>query len=522
MNPIKEYSTKLIYFFTFVLACIFMLTNAFTIPIWYDEAITLLQLAGHGSYEWPLGLRTVQEQQQVYASASDWAILVQHIYHHDVHPPLYYLFSLLSVKLLGLNLIYIRLISCISILISGAIIIKCFQKEKLIIPICVVFLFFGSPAIQWASINARDYALTILFVTLAFYSSLICVDSLKNHQVKKSEIHLCLLALFSGLAFSSHYFSILVTGPLFFISLIYVGKVSYKKGIAPLTIICIFIAINFPFLLDQMGARPNQMTGFSGIYKELVYLSRTMLTIFYEHHENYLLGSVQILTTALMFIPYLIFNIKHYKKPEFKTFILLHFCILSFVFLLIALFFITDKTLKGTSTIRYMSFLIPVLAITIGKNITQSFKMNKWLGYSFVCLIFINIMYTWHDNKLEIAPWKDHALMDFSLKQIELQGESHSCVFIPNGFGRGNPSKWVYTLPANVRIQILKKNEDLPSLSKTALTCSLIIVQDDETSEQTDKIHQFINLLKQNNRYAEINNPYINKNLSTWHLKKEG
>jgi len=71
-----------------------------------------------------------------------------------------------------------------------------------------------------------------------------------------------------------------------------------------------------------------------------------------------------------------------------KVCFLMCFVCFSFFVGLLFLFFVTDKTLKGASTYRYISFLVPILAFMVAQGVLVLYKWQKKTAI-FVCAFLI-------------------------------------------------------------------------------------------------------------------------------------
>lgn len=499
----------------FTLLAVFGLYHIFRVPLWYDEAITILQLSGIGSPSWGVGLVRVEEFKALLNSTATFSNLIQELYYNDVHPPLYYSVAWLFKHVLPVDVGYVRIISLVSILISCYFLMNMQYKKNsalFILTICCVFYF--SPIIQWAAINARGYSLAILLVTITLACS---VKSISPGVTKTQPSRYILLACISaGLAIWTHYFTILVTLPLISAILLNMMIEKRKVEIFSLLVFSVMISLMVPFLAQQIGARPHQMAGFSSMLNEATYLFRYVLTVLFEHHQNFIIGFSQILIMAFVIVAYCVNSFRTESLKAKKVCLLMCFVCFSFFVGLLFLFFVTDKTLKGVSTYRYISFLVPILAFMVAQGVLVLYQWQK-KTVIFVCAFLIgNTFLSWHDMTIDLMPWKDKKNISFVLQVKDKYNASEVCFILPKGFGRGHQGKWISLLSSENKMQVISANNDYILDTSFIAECSFIYVLSDETKQLTPAVEKFVALLSKNKNYRLIQNKFDDSNLPAW------
>jgi uncharacterized membrane protein len=488
------------------------------VPLWYDEAITLLQLSGIGSPSWGVGLVRVEEFKTLLNSTATFSNLIQGLYYGDVHPPLYYSVALVFKHVLPAHVGYVRIISLVAILLSCYFLMNMQHKKNhanstlFILTICGVFYF--SPIIQWAAINARGYSLAILLVTITLVCS---VKSISPGVTKTQPSRYILFACISaGLAFWTHYFTILLTLPLISAILLNMMIEKRKIEIFSLLVLLVMISLMLPFLAQQIGARPDQMAGFSSMFNEATYLLRYVLTALFEHHRNVIIGLSQILIMTFLIATYCVDSFKTKSLKAKKVCFLMCFVCLSFFVGLLFLFFVTDKTLKGASTYRYISFLVPILAFMVAQGVLVLYQWQKKTAI-FVCAFLIgNTFLSWHDMAIDLMPWKDKKNISFVLQVKDKYKASEVCFILPRGFGRGHQGKWASLLSSENKMQVISRNDDYILNTKLIAECSFIYVLSDETKQLNSAVEKFVAFLSNNKNYRLIQNNFDDTNLPAW------
>jgi len=502
-------------FFLFTLLAVFGLYHIFRVPLWYDEAITILQLSGIGSPSWGVGLIRVEEFKTLLNSTTTFSNLIQELYYGDVHPPLYYSIALVFKHVLPSDVSYVRIISLVSILLSCYFLMNIQGKKYsalFVLTVCCVFYF--SPIIQWAAINARGYSLAILLVSITLSCS---VKSISPGLTKTYPSRYILLAcIFAGLAFWTHYFTILVTLPL--VSAIFLNMMIEKRKIEIFSLLAFLVMISLilPFLAQQIGARPNQMAGFSSMFNEATYLLRYVLTALFEHHQNFIIGISQILIIAFLIATYCVDSFRTESLRAKKVCSLMCFVCLIFFVGLLFLFFVTDKTLKGASTYRYISFVVPLLAFMVAQGVLVLYQWNK-ITAVFVCAFLIgNTFLSWHDMSIDLMPWKDKRNISFVLQVKDKYEASEVCFMLPKGFGRGHQGKWAILLSSENKMQVMSNNDEYILDTSFIAECSFIYVLSDETKRLNSAVEKFVTLLSKNKNYRLIQNKFDDPNLPAW------
>lgn len=405
---------------TFYIIAIFvvLLIQAILLPIWHDEAITILEIAGNPRGIWPPGLTTLGELKQSISQSSSFKEISDSLIETDVHPPLYYYIVKIVADIFGNHVIVARSIALISTLASIAIILVSIKRY---VPngIYVAYIIIPtSPTLLYASIYARDYGLALLLVSAAIYTTMILTSYTSIDRRKSYQLSFTIAAL-SSLAFATHYFTISITLPLNIIVLCSLFKRHPGVIVMQCLIAILVLLLISPYLSTQFSARPDQYAGSSSLMMEFLHLSAGYL----GQISMPKIGSTAIYLLSSC-IPILLAwqIIKHIKSPEIThQFAISIILIISSFVTILVIFVATDKTL-AIEAARYSMFAImPLIFIlasigSIFRNkierivqldgpINRLFKSAPIIGLATLSVASVT---TSHSLWKETAPYKSY------------------------------------------------------------------------------------------------------------------
>lgn len=459
------------------------LYNALTLPIWYDETITLLQLSGNPTPKWEPGLITAAEHRLQFEGYSDWSAILPMLYHGDVHPPLYYFAALAWSKTVGKELFDVRLFSLLCLLASAVILGLSLRRFGYFASFAATALFLFAPMIQWSGASARDYALAMLLTVSCFALVLRSLDRQPRAGGRAADWQAIGVAGIAGLAFYSHYFSILITLPM----LVYVLTIrsgSYAYRMAAVVLFSVMVAAILPLVVEQMGARPAVFSGFGPLLNELVNLARLYLTAPANQAEDLWLGRIQLVALALL-LPalagYLLL-----RRESRQLAIFLCSTLAGFAGLILLLFYVTDKTLAGSfgGGARYTMFVIPPLVTLIGVGLDRLSQRNLYLASGLLVLLAFPVTATWFHGGVLQAPWKFDKIQIVREALKEAPSEQ-AVVIVPLGWGRGGPGTWAYELNGSTQMLVVSTDDDLQAAYQAIADTRTVVLVIDETDRLT-------------------------------------
>jgi len=480
----------------FALAFILSLFYANSLNIWYDEAITLLQLSGNAQPDWPSGIKSTTEFKALFSGNISWYNIVAMLEKTDVHPPLYYsvawFFHQLSPALFS-----VRMLSVLAVALSAGVFFNAgtVLREYGWIVVLILGMFYFSPQVQWAAVNARGYGLALLFTTLTLVSFIKFFNWRDNASYPAAQIQYWLYAaaIFAGLAFWTHYFTILITAPLLGVLFMFSYRVSFRDTAVSGGILIISISVMIPVVAEQFNSRPHQYSGFSTFDQELLFLTRLVLHIFSDHIEDLWVGRLQLMFMAGLYCLG-VYTILKRRKPPFLFAIVVAPII--FVILLVALFYITDKSLMNGGTSRYIIFIIPFLSYLVAEATSKICSWSKILGGIVVFALVAQLGYTWYDFTIRWQPWNNQYISDLV---SDLDRPGGVLVVVPEGYGRGVPGVWAYQMPKAYQMVVSTTGTNLSTYD--ILKFDNVVLVDSELDEFANK-HQQISQTLTSNQYG--------------------
>ena len=78
------------------------------LPLWHDEAITLLDIAGNPSPDWASGWYTAGEIREAYTGIGEIGDIARDLRETDVHPPIYYYVAHLWAQVFGNEIVALQ------------------------------------------------------------------------------------------------------------------------------------------------------------------------------------------------------------------------------------------------------------------------------------------------------------------------------------------------------------------------------------------------------------------------------
>lgn len=469
------------------------LYNAATLPIWYDEAITLMQLSKNPDVPWQGGLRTAAEHRAVFDGFATWRSILPGLYIGDIHPPMYYFGALGWSKLVGKDLFDFRLFSLLCVTASGILIALTASTRGYLAAGTATALFLFAPMVQWAAINARGYSVALLFTTAALY---LAVRATETRDVgTHGRLRILGVALFSALAFYSHYFSILLTLPVFAYLLVRRTGPPISLIAASLLFAALLAAIA-PLVLQQMGNRAGAFVGFGPLSAEIKELALLYLTALANQAEDLWLGRIQVVAfLALVLALAARLALDADQRP---VLLMLVVSLAGFGVLLLSLFIVTDKSIiTSFGRERYTMFIIPPMVVLIGAGLQLVARRQPIVAGLVVALLAVPIIYTWTQGGPRKEPWTTAGEINAAREALAEVPPEAGVAVIPIGFARGTPGTWASALDGHTRMIILKNTADLDIAQAAAKDSRVVVLAKDESGQLTSAVAGFARWLRQ-------------------------
>lgn len=511
MNIMENKQELLLLICILVFYALFILYNIYLLPPWFDEIISLLHISGNATPAWESGL----QQASVHKAQFQGTTSFQHILHSsitaDVHPPIYFFVTLAWAKLFGNEIESIRLISLFAILVTALLLYSTAETYKQRSGIITLLLFLSFPVTTWAAVNARDYALSLVFLMFVFFFSTkaLSLEHASKKDNKKIDYCIIVTCLFIGISFLTHYFTILVSAFVYAFLVINFHKTNLPSLVKGGVLMAICALLVIPILTIHLGARSNQYSGFLSFSYEIKALLQSVFSIFADR-PNFFTSHISFeVFYFLLFLFASIFAIKEYNN---KTYLGLFYILLSALFIasLFILFYFTNKSLTVAPLNRYTIFIAPLLALIIGRLITSLLNKNKIVGLTVSLILCIFITSTWVDGKINAPPWGLYSRFNAIKSYIEDVGSSNTLFLIPKGYGRGIPGTWVYTLDGNQSVIIVENESDIDIYRSEFFSADVLIIANDRTKKLNKKLSELRQDLKDRQyTLVKVGNTYI-------------
>lgn len=450
----------------FTLAAFWMLYNAGTLSIRYDEAITLLELAGNAAPGWPEGIVPAESHRQAFDGSTSFPGILQALYDTDVHPPLYFVVALGWTKLVGADLFNLRLLSVLFVLGAGLVIARCAAPQGKLTQFLAVLIFFGAPMTLWAGVNTRGYGLALLLVSAGILTCTRELSKEEGEEGGRDTLRLVsLTGLFGGLAFLTHYLTLLVVGPLFALLALLRLRRAPLAVFSGSALYALCAAAVSPMLRKHLGARPDSFPGFESFATELTALIVILFAAVTEPAQQLWINLPQFLIFLALLAAAMVFALRCAGRDKTVAIQVLGLC--GFCCGLFVLFAVTDKSLaKANGLARYSTLAVPFLALLIGRVPAELRRRSKALGGVAIAAVAAFIAITWWDGELRKAQWANgtnFTAVAAALPQVE---NGRALMVVPRGHGRGMPGTWAHEVPPKVPMLVIRDAVDFEALAQ--------------------------------------------------------
>ena len=467
----------------------FILYQVVILPVWYDEAITLLDIAGNPIPKWPSGIHSTSEVLSVFSGTGEIKDIPNILIKTDVHPPVYYVIANIWAQLFGNNIVAVR---SLSVLMSGAAMFliwgtfyqKSADRKAAFLGSSVALLFMiASPTFAYVTLNARGYSVAMFLVVAVIFLAHLQINEKARNQ-KKVFILLTGTGMLSALAFLTNYMTIFATGPV----LLFLALRNIRQHVALVVfsaVITVGVAsLSFPFLAEQMGARPNQFAGFSSLGKEVfsVFIGLTRQIGEFSGANSasrfaFICG-VSILTFVLAG------GVLRLKNPLVSMHLLVLLC---YIVGILVLFWKSDKTLLHGASPRYLSFIVPSFAIIIGQMI-KSFTAQRLAAGIISALIAMCFLNTWViQGGPNSDPWTTKPFVDRLQEAFEVNSPEKNMVIFTTR-ARGNISVPMLSINSETQVGFVVSEGDVDNVFNVAKTKSTILYVKNSNNEIYSRI----------------------------------
>lgn len=387
-------------------------TSGLGIMPWLDEAITMQEMTGTWLQKEALptvsGLTTIGQIPANERPIVDAQTLMQHIYAYDVHPPTYYLLAVSWSHLFGLGIPQLRALSVLMAALAAVFALATIARTTPTKPATALalalasFVLITSPSLLFAAGNARNYATALLFIAVAFWAMGRLWTTARMHTY-----WFAMAGMAAGLAFFTHYFSILALGP----AMLACAAHHWRHPRAVLAGVLAFgipTWLTLPYLARHLHARPEQYQGFGEPIQEIIAAISSVAAPFISFHQ----ASVVRTGFGLFCVGAIVVTAFWVRRraPAITPALSALLCYPIFLFVLFA---VSDKTLQQAAySPRYaVPILVPALLLLVT---TLAHTIGQWprAAYTAMAPIFIATMaFLWGGmvpTAARLSPWAHH------------------------------------------------------------------------------------------------------------------
>ena len=284
--------------------------------------------------------------------------------HHFHHNQLYFIIAGIIFKLIGFNIINVRLLSLILIILSIFFMyktIKIFTEKEYFISVLSVIFFFD-PVLFLVAQRGRPEPLVLLFLSLGFF---FLIKSLYQN-VKHSELW---SGLFIACSYLTHQIAIIIIIPLMISTFIYtIRKKKFQIFLKLSTSMFICVLPWIIYVLINFNIFKYQYTIIINPFPSIISISNILLVIkSLEYFKS------KIFFIVLYIIGFILAVIYFFRKDEIRIFP---------IFLLSALYI---NLLFSEKNYYYLTILIPFIYIFIIKNYQEINKTFRKI----ITIVFI-------------------------------------------------------------------------------------------------------------------------------------
>lgn len=373
-----------------------------TTSIWYDEAITLLTVAGHAVPDWSLGSRQFE-------GFADFAQILTDLYRVDVHPPLYFWTVAIWRVLAGSSIESIRFLSALFIVASIWLLYRVATMFPMKWPAVPALIYAFSGAAVGYGYTARSYAMAEFLIVLTMY----CAQ-------RKS----AWTGVVAASCIAAHYFSALCIVPILLFYCYMRWTTDRRWSILTACSFGVLTAILLPLLLVHLRARPDQYAGTASLVVELrAVLIGSFLTGF-PCSSVVLVRYATLLTGTAYVLVGTISSVRHRATVVALT-------LVAFISGFFFLSLVTHKPIANMPVSYYFGFIAPFLALLIGFGVDAIPQIAPLLAG----LLIISIA-----TAVPIIP-----LVNYRNVIAEIRPHCEDCIVVVGaGYGRGVPGSVVY------------------------------------------------------------------------------
>jgi hypothetical protein len=490
---------------------VFLATAAVRLPgllsraIWYDEAVTLLETAGHASPSWPSTPVLAGVAKKNLAGSPSLSKIAEDLRRTDIYPPVYYWSLSLWRRWCGFSLEAARAFSLLCSLGTVFVFYLLLRFGNLEYPLVPTVVYAMSTESVYLGQETRVYALATFLVTTSALLAYLAWRA-TQHSTRSVIGYSIAMAVCCGAAFQTYYLALFPVGVIlswFFVNL---WPVSRLIAVAPPLVSVSLAGLGFSALLQQLGARPSQLVGFVGIAAESKMLFSLNLQNIWTPYlipiNQDLAQGVYMSLTVLVGLT-LVHLLRHWQEINRGLWILLLGLASAPSLGVTILDFVFDKHLHN---LRYLALAEPALTAIVTYGITRVLTSRQRLGISLL-VIFLGLQMltiNWgHPQGFRVHPGLD---MRSLAELIHTSSSPAHVVVIGEGDRNesGHPGSVIYELAPETTIIVLNAESDLQQLQANIQDYEDVWLVFSVDQGTTDVEYRFLDGLQKSDRYQEV------------------
>lgn len=429
------------------------LPGLFSRAIWYDESITLLQTAGNPHPDWPEEPTLAGSLKTLFEGTPTISRIVTDLRQTDVHPPLYYCLLSLWRRIFGFSLETARLFSLLFSVGSVLMLYLLLCQARFERPFVPSFIFALSSGSVFIGYEARSYAFALFFVNTATLFAYLASEVNPN-DIRRLSLYSLMIAVCCGFAFQTNYLTLFPISAILAWVIYHIWKISKPVALLTPMVASSIGLIGLSFFIKQLGMRPNQAAGFTGIFSEMLKISQMNILVIWKSTE------IALIVVFLLVLFALIGNAILYIANRWSE---LNRKFLSLVIVLAAIpsagIFLLDVIFnKHLADFKYFIFACPALAVLLAYG-TNRGRSGKFL---LISLLSLQLAVINRGSEKHVGEPGSHLR---SVAKSIRNAPSHSqIVAIAQGAGRGSPASALYELAPETTVIFFNNNSTLEKL----------------------------------------------------------
>jgi uncharacterized membrane protein len=482
---IKDFRSKYTLFLAMIFGYMaFILYQATILPIWHDEAITLLDIAGNPTPNWPAGLHRVSDFLVFFSGTGEIKDIPDVLIRTDVHPPVYYFVANVWSQIFGNDIFSVRVLSALMAGGTMFLVWRTFfqqgdeNKEVSYGAFTALLLMIISPTFSYVALNARGYSVAMFLVASVIFLAHLLINKTEENP-KQVFALLTGAGVLSALAFLTNYMTIFVVGPvLLFLALRNIRQHAVLVVIS--AVITIGIAsFSLPFLAEQMGARPGQYAGFTDIGVEVLSVFIGLLRQICEPAGTDNISHISAFCGFFVFVFILLGGVFSRKNLLVWMHVFVITCYAAGIFVL---FWKSDKTLINGATSRYLVFIVPSFAIMIGQVI-NFLPMQKLMAGTLNVFLVMCFLNTWvFQEGPTHQPWTIKPSLDWVQSALGANDPDENMIIFATK-ARGIVSVPILAVDSETEVGIIRSEDDASEIFNAAQTKDTILYIADSNNE---------------------------------------